>query len=62
MDEGIEYSLHDEIAYLKSELAMVSEALSIIADMDDYHQALVYDTLCDLGYYEHEDNAYEGEI
>jgi hypothetical protein len=54
MDEEIEYSLHDEIAEIKAELSKLSEALAIISDIDNYHQSLVYDTLCHVGYYENE--------
>lgn len=60
MDEEIEYSLHDEIAELTAELAVLSEALGIISEIDDYHQALVYDTLQSLGYYE--DDEHENEM
>ena len=54
MDEEIEYSLHDEIAELRAELSKLSEVLAIISEIDDYHQSLVYDTLCDIGYYDNE--------
>ena len=50
-----EHRLHDEVAYLKAELSQLHTALVKISEMDDYHMALVYDTLCDVGYYEGED-------
>ena len=54
MDEEVEYSLHDEIAELSAEIAQLGKALGIIANIDEDMQALVYDTLCDVGYYENE--------
>lgn len=59
MDEEIEYSLHDEIAELKAEVVQLSEALAIISEIDIDMQELVYDTLCDVGYY---DNETEDEV
>ena len=56
MDSELEGQHYDAIAYLTLQISQLKAALAQISEIDEDYQALVYDALCDVGYYEQDED------